>query len=88
MMVMKEIRIIFIANNIPGVDTIHNYTTKYSESLRKWYKNRKLFKEKFDVGTHGPLSNSDSRKECPLIIIITALKIHQTILEKINNRQN
>ena len=48
----------------------------------------KLFKEKFDVGTEGPLSNSDSRKECPLIIIITALKIRQTILEKINKRQN
>ena len=35
-MVMREVRIIFITNNIPGVDTIYNYTTKYSESLRKW----------------------------------------------------
>lgn len=46
MMVMKEIRIIFIANNIPGVDTIHNYITKYSESLRKWYKNRETVERK------------------------------------------
>ena len=35
-MVMKEVRIIFIINNIPGVDTIYNYTTEFSESLRKW----------------------------------------------------
>ena len=33
MMVMKEIRIIFIANNIPGVDTIHNYLDFFRGAL-------------------------------------------------------
>lgn len=66
----------FINNNV------HKYASKFSDSWRKPSQNEKVFKEKTDLDTHGPLSNSDSRKQCPLIIIITALTIHQSILEK------
>lgn len=74
-------------NNVLSINsTTHNYTNncanKCSKSLSRKRKNRKLFKLKFDFDTHGPLSNSDSRKKCPLIIIITALTIHRSIPEK------
>lgn len=72
----------FINNNVLGVHSVHKYASKFSDSWRKPSQNEKVFKEKTDLDTHGPLSNSDSRKECPLIIIITALTIHQSILEK------
>lgn len=64
-MVMKENQnnIYFINNNVLGVHSTHNYTNKHSESLSKQCKNRKLFKEKFDFGIHGPLSKSDLQKE-------------------------
>lgn len=82
----------YSTNNVLSINgTIHNYTNncanKYSESLSRQCKNGKLFKLKFDFDTHGPLSNSDSRKKCPLTIIITALTIHRSIPEK-NNWQN
>lgn len=64
--------------------TVYTFTqiSKYSESVSRQCKNRKLLKLKFDFDTQSPLSNSDCRKECPLIIIIFAGTIHQSIQGK------
>lgn len=67
--------------------SILKYTKKYRKSLVVGNANMGNYLNRNLILTH-MATNSDYGKEWPLIIIMTALTTHQSILEKINNWPN